>query len=325
MTTPRYFQLGDLSFELHFHGQIDTSFFCDAWAHLEKNTTSPKALKINIIDQKTSGMLLPKELIEWENIDPYSGDLLNFKEGFVANCNTFNQVFTWIDYTQHEATLWHADVTILPAYERSFPLRRFFYSWFKDSHYSLVHAGAVGYAEGGVLLAGKGGTGKSTTTMACLDSSLRYAGDDFVLISPQTPTAYSLYNVAKLEEKNLRLFPDLAPHVNNWDEVEVDKAQLFLWQFAPQKLIPSFPIKAIVLPKFTGQPDTIVRPASSKDAMQALMPSSILLLRTNTQQITKIANLVRQLPAYWLETGTDLAQIPRAIEKILTGIISHKR
>ena len=39
-----------------------------------------------------------------------------------------------------------------------------------DRNLQYVHAGAVGNKNGGILLVGKGGSGKSSTALACLKS-----------------------------------------------------------------------------------------------------------------------------------------------------------
>lgn len=317
----RHFKLATLAFEIHFYGDFDEAFFCDAIAHLEIPARAEGALKIAIIDQRTTGQNVPELLREWPEIDAYSGDMLDMPAPFFGNCNPNSFSISFINYTTQQAAVWLTDAANLPTYERSFPLRQFFYFWFRNSSHVMVHAGAPGLESGGVLLAGKGGSGKSTSTMACLDSTLQYAGDDFILIETQKPFVHSLYNVAKLEEHNLVNFPHLRPHVHNWESVPVDKAQLFLSQFMPSKVIHGFPLKAILLPKFTGQSNTTYRPASKAEAMKALVPSSVWLLRSDTYQVEKISRLVRQLPCFWLETGTDLAQIPTKIIEILAAAV----
>lgn len=316
----RYFELAPLSFEMHFYGQFDEAFFCDAIAHLETKKPVDGALKIAIIDQKTTNQNIPDPLRHWPSVDAYSGDMLGMHAPFFGNCHTNSFTITFINRETSQAAIWLTDAANLPSYERSFPLRQFFYFWFRDTSHVMVHAGALGFDTGGVLLAGKGGSGKSTSTMACLDSALRYAGDDFILIETQQPFVHSLYNVAKLEEHNLANFPLLRQYVHNWESVPVDKAQLFLSQFMPAKVIHGFPLKAILLPKFTGQVNTTHRPASKAEAMKALVPSSVWLLRSDTYQVEKISSLVRNLPCFWLETGTDLAQIPAKIIEIVETI-----
>src|SRR5205807_9852223 len=75
----------------------------------------------------------------------------------------------------------------------------------------LVHAGAVGSEGQGVLLAGSGGAGKSTTAVACVEAGMSYVGDDYVLLSTgEPPAAHAIYGTAKLDRRSLATLPDLA-------------------------------------------------------------------------------------------------------------------
>ena len=50
----------------------------------------------------------------------------------------------------------------------------------------LLHAAAVGDADGVVLLVGNGGSGKSTTSVVCSQAGLGFLADDFCLLEPGT-------------------------------------------------------------------------------------------------------------------------------------------
>ncbi len=313
----RHFRIGPTPISCTYYGDFDISFFTYAISHLEEKNADTNALNIIIIDVKSTQKPIPKSLWQWPTINPYNGEMLGMPEGYYGNCNTITQTLILIDFTRYRMLFWAKDVASFPEYERSFPLRQVLFFWHKKTNFVLVHGGAVGFKSGGVLLAGLGGSGKSTSTMACLNSALKYAGDDFVLANTEQPFIHSLYNVAKLEASNFHRFPNLEPHIYNKHEMPKEKGQLFLNQFMPEKVINGFPLKAILLPKFTGNVKTKTRKASAIDAMLALAPSSTLLLRTSTEQVKLIAKLVRSVPAFWLETGTDLSDIPLQIEKIL--------
>src|SRR4051794_7273185 len=74
----------------------------------------------------------------------------------------------------------------------------------------LLHAAAVGTEQGGVVITGRGGVGKSTAALLCLEAGLAYLGDDYVVVAlePQ-PMAYSLYCTAKLDDGQAAHFPGL--------------------------------------------------------------------------------------------------------------------
>src|SRR5262249_26051380 len=116
------------------------------------------------------------------------------------------------------------------SWERSIPLRHILHWWTMTEGRQLVHAGAVGTAEGGVLLVGASGAGRSTTTLACLSGGLSIVGDDFVLVDPLARPAmiHSVSSTAKRSRAALLRFPDLAQRVANPAEPEPEKAIFFL-------------------------------------------------------------------------------------------------
>ncbi len=80
----------------------------------------------------------------------------------------------------------------------------------------------------GVLIAGRGGAGKSTTALACLNSKLAYVSDDHCLLATQpSPCAWSLYNTGKLDAESLRLLPHFSRYIHNAARSREEKALFF--------------------------------------------------------------------------------------------------
>src|SRR5205807_649323 len=95
---------------------------------------------------------------------------------------------------------WAADADRLPAWECASPLRHVLHWWLADHGLQQVHAGSVGTERGAVLVVGRGGRGKSTTTLAALGQGLKYVGDDYVAVELEPePLVHSIYNAGKLE------------------------------------------------------------------------------------------------------------------------------
>lgn len=313
----RLFRFGDTTLSVVFIGQGNTGFLTDAIAHREVEAGSAE-LTVYVVDGQTSGIRPPVPYWDWQRADGH-GMIHTQNEQYSGHFQQDTDVFTWLAHPERTAILWLADRTRLPEWERSFPLRYILHKWLEDSdRYVLVHAGAVGTSVGGVLLTGRGGSGKSTSTLACLHSDLHYAGDDFVLIDTQQLTVHSLYNVAKLNHDNVGRFPRLEPLVANPDADPDQKLQVFLHQHYPDIVTAGFPLRAILLPRFTGGMDTTYQPATAADSMRALAPSTLALLKADGRTFQKMTRLVRQLPTFWLETGTDLPQIPATILDLLT-------
>ena len=117
-----------------------------------------------------------------------------------------------LDVRRGLGLLWTANAARLPRYELTFPARSILYWWAHVRGLQMTHAAAVGDAAGGVLLVGKGGSGKSTTALACLEAGLSYAGDDYVLISEQpAPRAHSVYCSGKLHADHIGRLPAYVP------------------------------------------------------------------------------------------------------------------
>ena len=76
---------------------------------------------------------------------------------------------------------------------------------------------------------------------------------------------------------------------------------------------------ALALPRLGDGPGTRVRPASKREALMALVPSSIFTMRPRggRAELERLGQLVRELPAYWLEMGSRLDDIPHAVDEIL--------
>ena len=225
-----------------------------------------------------------------------------------------------LDREQNLALFWTRDASQLPSYERGAPLRMIFNWWLRNQRQQLVHAAAVGTPDGGVLLAGKGGSGKSTTSVTCLSSSLSYASDDYCLLDLNSqPHVHSLYNSAKLEAQHARQFlPHLEPYISNSWELETEKALFFLAEHFSEKVTHGFPIKAVLLPHISGKTSTNISRCSAIEGLKALAPSTLFQLSgAGKTEFENISALVKQVPCYRLELGTDLSQIPGVITHLL--------
>jgi hypothetical protein len=208
----------------------------------------------------------------------------------------------------------------IPTDYRGSPLLVILNWWTSTRGLQYVHAGAVGTPEGGVLLVGKGGSGKSTSALSCLGSELGYAADDYCLLDSRgnRPYVHSIYNSAKLEAGHIRTFPNLLPLVSNPQDLGICKAVIYLHDHLPERLTRGFPVKAVLIPRVTGKVDTRLTPASQVDGLRALAPSTLFQLSgAGEQNFALMAQFARRIPSYFLEAGTDLRQIPAVIREFL--------
>ena len=92
----------------------------------------------------------------------------------------------------------------LPPWESAAPLRALLRWALADHHLHLVHAAAVGRDGRALLLAGRGGSGKSTSTALAVGAGMATTGDDYVVLhappdGPGPLTVHALYRTVKLD------------------------------------------------------------------------------------------------------------------------------
>jgi hypothetical protein len=319
-TVERFFTIAGYTMRLRFAGPALLSCLTRALAHLAAEPTPAPALTIDIVDSASTGVRLPRP--PWQADDQVERQtLLGFNNGRIRGaCQVGNDYCSMLDAPRDAAVYWLSDHRKIPYWECGAPLRVILHWWMESHGYHLVHAAAVGTDTGGVLLGGKGGSGKSTTALASLNGGLSYVSDDYCLISVESPPyAYSLYSSAKLNADNVGRFPALAGLVSNADRLDSEKALLYLHEHFPERVVTGLPLRAILLPRVTGLRDTRLTAVTSAEALKVIAPSTIFQLPgSGLREFQALARLVREVPVMALEVGTDLSQIPTAIHDLLS-------
>lgn len=219
--------------------------------------------------------------------------------------------WTVLDREQNLAVTWTASADLLPDWEDSFPLRTILHWLSAGQSCCLAHAAVVEKAGRGVLLTGRGGSGKSTTTVAALFEGLRTCGDDFVMVdlAGSGPAAHCLYDTIKLDESALARFEALRPRVANPERADDQKARVHLSDVMPDQLIGSVPLVGVVQPVITDDAQPSLRKVDPGVVLRALAPTTLFLLRGEESILAdKLARLVRVLPTWQLRLTRD----PRA-------------
>lgn len=231
-------------------------------------------------------------------------------------------VLNVLDTTARQAWHWVRDLAAVPYWDSASPFRQILHWWLRDQRCVEVHGGAVGTpAGGGVLLGGKGGSGKSTAALATLGSDLRFAGDDYVAVTESRPThVHSLYCSAKLDPPDLDRFPHLRPLVSTAGRLPGEKTVLHIDRL-PGATVAGFPLRAILLPVVVGAHPPRIVPVGPAAALRALAPSTVLQLQPASQDgLAAMATLVRAVPAFRLELGPDVAAVPGVISRLLSEV-----
>lgn len=318
----KYYAIGNNNFLLQFAGSKLVPLLSPALTHLSIAPTDQLKFKIYLWDSDSTGIKIPAP--PWNNEDYLArGEIRNGADNNIQiYFNLASGILNIIDLANSTAIFWINNVKNIPYYEMGAPLIHIFHRLLTKLDLQIIHSAALGFAQGGILLAGKGGSGKSSSALRCLTTSLNYASDDYCLISNQpAPTAYSLYCSAKVDDKALQTFNYLKSNIINNDSPD-EKSVLILYPQYQNRLIKSFPIKAILLPQVVDRDRTSVEATNAATALRALAPSTILQLAGNEKiAFSNIANLVKQVPCYHLYLGRDLDQIGTFINNFCESLL----
>lgn len=313
------------SVSLECAGPVIRERLARAFAHLEIDSAPATDLTIRLWDSRSSGSEPPP--LPDVPPDPALGALYHFDEPPLrASYQPGLETLSVLDAEAGVAWHWVGDAYALPYWEQACPIRQLLFWWLGGRGYLQVHGGSVGTENGGVLLVGRAGSGKSTSALACLRSELLYAGDDYVAVCVEpAPRVQSLYNSGKLEPDHVRgLLPHLLPALANRDRLDVEKAVLYVHEEFPKQATQGFPLRAIVVPSVRAEQrePRIVRTGRAA-AFAALAPSTMVQLHTaGSDAWAMMSTLTESVPCYGLELGSDIDAIPHAIADFLAGLSS---
>jgi hypothetical protein len=291
-----------------------------AFAHLLATPSGEADLHVCIWDAASTGV--PDPPMPGVEVEDAGGAPIQFFEDGDVRAIVRWDTLSVYDRAERRAWFWAPDPELMVSWDWASPLRQILHWWLGDIGLVQVHGGAVGLDDGGVLVVGRGGSGKSTTTLTCLGSKLHYAGDDFVgvQVDPE-PFVHSLYSSGKLEPVHLERFPELAPWVANDVRGPEDKAVVYAHRQPDSTATTGFPLRAILVPMITGRVDTACRATSPAHALGALAPSTIFQLHPpHPDALRLMGELARSVPCFSLELGTDLKQIPGTIDALLRSL-----
>jgi hypothetical protein len=314
------YRIAGRSMRMLFSGPTVLDRVGRAFGHLRDHSGSDPELTIRIWDSVESGATPPPV----PPVDPDEtapGAIYHIDDGHIkAVFQPGPKVLSLLDTESDEAWYWVSDSENMPFWDCAAPMRQIMHWWLGRRGIQQVHSGAVGTPEGGVLLVGQPGSGKSTSSLSSLRSELLlFAGDDYVAASLEPePWVHSLYCSGKLEPDHAKRFPELMEHVWNPDRLDTEKAVFFVHDIAPSRTTAGFPLRAVLVPRVVGGIETTVRVAPRIAALAALAPSTIIQLHVPMEDaLSTMKRLIEAVPCYFLELGTDVDGIPRTIRSLV--------
>jgi hypothetical protein len=309
--------LGGYRIRMQFAGPALVPVTEPAFHHIvEERNEQPADLTVRIWDAASTGapsLPLPADVLQRGETGPrYHGE-----NGEVL-VHAADATLSVVEAKRRAALHYVPDASNVVWYQKATPLKDIVHAWTRWHDLQLIHAAAVGNYQGGVLIGGVAGAGKSTTSLACLRGGLAFAGDDYVLVDVDGAFVHSLYSSAKLEWDNFDRHPKLFRPGNSRAD---PKALAFLARDTPERVARGFPVRALLLPTISGRHETRVVPTTAARALLALAPSTMLQMPGHDQRsLGAMARLVDGLPAFRLELGTDLSAIPDAVETVIMDV-----
>ena len=318
METPpvdvRYLRVGARRIQLRFQSAKIIDAVMPAFEHLVCEPGADLSLAVTLCDRPSAGEV--QDQSPWrDEIESCRDKLLMVNaDGFHMQYNPDSTVYSLIDLASKRAIYYAADFSQVPYYERSAPLKFILHWWCEDQGWCLVHAGAVGLADAGVLLVGRGGSGKSTTAVCAAVNGLLYAGDDYVVLRHSSePSALSLYVSGKLNEDMLKNLPGLEPHIANRERSSGDKALVFFGQPFRSVWTGEIPLKAIVATKISDGKARLQKSPATLVFAEMAASTIFQMPGSGGQTLAAVKKLFSELPVYTLWLDSDFSENIRLI------------
>lgn len=272
------------------------------------------AIELWTFDHAESGLVPPPA--------PWSHDAYRHREEIAgwtespvfASFDTAHATLCAADTTTAKGVQWARDAAAYAPWEGGAPLR-YLLRWLLAEHsMHLVHGAVVGTERGGVLLVGKAGSGKSTSSLACIDAGMRFVSDDYFLLGGGAePVAYPLFTVAKADDNAVGLLGQIAERAPGAARDWRGKYRLPVEDL----VVDSLPIRAVVQPRRTDKTG-VPSPGGAREALKEVVTSSLSQLPgASGATLGALRPVFDDLPCFELPVGPDLEKIPVALTNLI--------
>lgn len=219
---------------------------------------------------------------------------------------------------------WMLDDRALPPWDSGAPLRTFLHWTYGRLGLRLVHAGTLGLNGRGVLITGKGGSGKSGTVTGGIMQGFESVGDDYVLIDKSGAEAVALALFPNLKQDTtglarLGLSGLIGDKAENWQ----GKFEFTSVDLGGKPLTDRLVIDAILVARLGSGDGTCIEDLSRAQAMVSLAPTGLFQMPSDRDAgVTFYADLIRRLPAKRITLGRDPRGVNAAIGALLEDLAS---
>lgn len=286
-----------------------------ALAHLRAPPGASPALTVDIWDDESVG---PIAWAPWpEDVDFYGTMSIDTENRFILHQRPYSIML--LDRQKNHIVGSVRGLSKQYLDERARPFHRLLSIWLNDRDIQFIHAGLVAKGGMGLLFVGKGGSGKTTSSVACFLNGFDYLSDDFVgfqAVVEGNFIGHSLYGTCLIDR--VERFPQISRIAEPPNYDFEHKSVVFLADHPVEnRFATETPISAVILPRVVDRQETTYRPAKPTEALLALAPSSVAILpHAAPRSLDKLSQLVSATPAFWLELGTDVEQIAPRVEQL---------
>jgi len=315
----RDFRVAGTSVRLRFAGDALIPSIVPGLAHPSDFAADGPECEICLWDSESTGIPLAPPPRPW-------GDFTGRGNIWGFDSSRYLSAYQWgegsanvMDRTTRQAVYWVPSHEHLPAWVLAAPLRSILHWWMQMSGRQLVHAAAVGQGDRAVLIPGRGGSGKSSTSIACLLGGLDFIADDYLAVAMDPePRVYRLYSTAKLDPLSLNLYPDLLTRCRVVYQEGFDKVVLFLEDGYRDQLRESLALTLVLRPYLAGVPETTFGPVEPREIERALAAETLVHLpHAGDRTLAFLDRIAHEVPRAAIHLGTDRAHIATAIRRSL--------
>jgi hypothetical protein len=215
------------------------------------------------------------------------------------------------------------DARRMTLYEIGRPLHVPLSLWFTDRSIPLVHAGFVADKDAGVLLIGESGAGKTTSTLACLQSGWGYLSDDLAALEIRddgTAWGHSVYASAFVDGGTIARVGSVPGMLVDGAYPYEDKRLLILPAGADGPLRARARIRAVGLLRISASPATRFRRLRQGEALLEMLRDGLQIgvLHPGRAGLRCLGDLAERVPAYRVDLGTEAAEIPTLLRAMIT-------
>jgi hypothetical protein len=166
-----------------------------------------------------------------------------------------------------------------------------------------LHAAAIADGEVSVVLAGQGGSGKSTLTAVLLQSGFVYLSDDVVPLDSRDRTAMPLPVSLNLKSGSLPILERYYPGISALPGYPAGRATVHYLSppgFAANPPRGSYPVSHLLFPRYQAGARTEFRSIGALEAFRGLMEGGSVVRRWSAAAVGELVECVKSIPAYSL-------------------------